>query len=360
MIDLPLTLDQYEAERICVIKPSALGDVVQSLPILPALRERYPSAHISWVINRTLSDLVLGHPHLDEAIPFDRQGSWAQWSRLLGVLHSRQFDLVFDLQGLMRTGIMTAATGAQVRVGLQTAREGAHLASNVTIPNTGRDIPAHQRYWRVAEALGLGESRRQTLIRISKQDSNWAEGQLSQLKGMVLGIHPGAGWTTKRWPIEKYAVVGCKFMRMYGGSVVILGSPDEAELGEQLEALFNRFVPSKPILNLSGKTSLKQLSTMLSAVDLLATNDSGPMHLAAGLGTPVLGIFTCTSPEISGPPGEQHELIATRIPCAASYKKVCPHSGADHLACMEELSTDTVCESLVRLIEKNKLTHRAA
>ena len=111
-------LSSLEPKRICLIKPSALGDVVQTLPLLPVLKECYPDATISWVINKNFADLLTGHPLIDELLIFDRRGSWSSWWELLKSLRARKFDLVFDLQGLFRTGVMTAATRAPIRVGL--------------------------------------------------------------------------------------------------------------------------------------------------------------------------------------------------------------------------------------------------
>lgn len=353
-------LDELEVRRICVIKPSALGDVVQSLPLLPVLRERFPSARISWVINHELAELIEGHPHIDELLIFRRRGTARDYLQLLQKLRQREFDLVFDLQGLMRSGVMAAATRAPLRIGLETSREGAGLAYHVTVPKTGRAVSAFQRYWRVAEVLGFAGRTPQTIVPMNESDHTWAANQLGGLTGPVLAIHPGARWITKRWPVEKFAVVANKAMRQYGFSVVILGSKSEMPVASELQNLLQGFVPWKPVLNLTGQTTLKQLSAVLSAVDVVLTNDSGPMHLAAGLGTSVLGVFTCTSSVISGPPGSQHELVATEVPCAASYKKQCPHSGRGNLCCMDELTTERVCQALVRLIDKSQLQREAA
>jgi lipopolysaccharide heptosyltransferase II len=356
----PSELPNQDFRRICIIKPSALGDVVQALPLLPVLRQQYPRARISWVINRELSDLLVGHPHLDDRLLYDRRGTWRDWRRLLGELRRGQFDLTIDLQGLLRSAVMSLASRAPVRVGLQTAREGARHAANCIIPDSGWMVPAHSLYWRVAETLKLGEMKRQTLIHVGRDDRDWAERQFAGLSRPVLAVHPGARWDTKRWPVEKFALVACKAMRVYGFSVVIVGASAEIETGRNLERLLRRFVPSKTVLNLTGRTTLKKLAAVLNASDVLLTSDSGPMHLAAGLGTPVLGVFTCTSPQRSGPPGRQHELVATEVACAASYRKRCPHSGKLHMACMEELPTQRVCRALVRLMEKNRIAARAA
>src|SRR5262245_4488630 len=127
-----LPLRDYAARRIALIKPSALGDIVHSLPVLTALRRRYPEAHISWVINRSYEPLLAGHPDLDATLAFDRAAvrrgvmpAVRQYLSFLSKLHQQRFDLVVDLQGLFRTGLMAAASGARRRVGLAGAREGA-------------------------------------------------------------------------------------------------------------------------------------------------------------------------------------------------------------------------------------------
>lgn len=354
-------LTQVQAERICIIKPSALGDVVQTMPLIPLMKERFPGSSISWVINRELSPLLEGHSQLDQIIPFDRRGPLSSWKRTLAELRQGEFDLVFDLQGLARTAIMNLATRAPLRVGMESAREGARFTCHYSVPDTGRFVPAYLRYWRVAEALGMKHVSCSTEVPFTDEDRIWAARQLATIGPRVLAIHPGARWRTKRWPVERFAVVACKAIRTYGYSVAILGSPAETQVAEQVERLINHFIPETDVLNLTGRTSLKQLAAILSASDICLTNDSGPMHLAAAVGTSVLGVFTCTTPERSGPPDRQHELVATELECGGSYKKRCPKAGIRHMACMEELDTDRVIGALRRLVEKSHLDqHRRA
>lgn len=342
----PADLTQVDARRVCVIKPSALGDVVQTLPLLPVLRERFPQATISWVINRELSDLVAGHPCLDRVIPFERRGGFFSWRKLWNDLRSAKFDLVFDLQGLMRSGLMAKATGAPLRVGLQTAREFSDRMVDFLLPDTGRDIPAHERYWRVANALGLGDRPRETLLPMTEAHRAWAREKLDGSRGPLLVLSPGARWITKKWPVEKFAVVASKAYRAFGYRPVIVGAPADAPLGEQLAALLGEFLPASEVRNLVGQTSLLQLAAVLEAAQIVLTSDSGPMHMAAGVGSSVVGVFTCTSPILSGPPGDQHALVSTQVSCCASYRKRCPHRGRRHLACFDELTVDRVWQAL--------------
>ena len=348
-------LNQIDAQRICIIKPSALGDVVQTLPLLPVLREHFPDAQISWVIRDSFANLLEGHPCLDEIIPFQRRSSAGQWWQLLKSLNRKKFDLVIDLQGLLRTGIMTAATRAPWRVGIEAAREGSHLTCNLTIPDTGRFVPAWLKYWRVADAFGQGEQTRTTEIYIPDADVSWAREKLQSPDYPLptLAIHAGAQWITKRWPPESFAAVGAKAIRRFRCQIALVGTSSERELTGHIEKLLHKFVPTGRVINLAGETSLKQLAAVLQESNFVLTNDSGPMHLAAGLGTPVTGIFTCTSALRSGPPGDQHELVSTNVSCGGSYNKRCPKRGPQNMCCMEELEVGRVWQALYRLITRH-------
>lgn len=337
-----------DARRICLIKPSALGDVAQTLPLLSVLRRRFPGATIDWVINRELAELLAGHPDLHEVIAFDRHGSWRDGVGLLQTLRRRRFDLVFDLQGLLRTGVMTFATGAPFRVGLQTAREGANLACHWLLPDTGRYVPAYARYWRVAEALGMGDLPRQARIALTEADRSWVFDKLRDLPRPILAIHPGARWVTKRWPVEKFAEVAAQAADSLVGSIVVVGSASELPLAARIVETVRH--QGGVAVSTAGETTLKQLAALSASADLLLSNDSGPMHLAAELGTPVVGLFTCTSPYLSGPQGSQHQLVATKVKCAAGYHKGCPHRGPAHLACLHELSVERVRDALARTL----------
>lgn len=332
--------------RICIIKPSAFGDVVQSMPILNVLRARFPESQISWVINRELSDLLTGHPSEPKLIPFDRRGGISDWLRLLSDIRRSKFDLVFDLQGLLRTGVMCAASGAPLRVGLQTAREGSSLACHGLLPDTSTQIPAHRRAWAIAEALGMGDFRQQSDIWIPDADSGWSDRLKAKSNGPLLVIHPGARWQTKQWPIRNFSSVAVRALEDLGMSAIVVGSRGEADAAEELVRLVKDQSPGSEITSLAGQTSMKQLAALMRSADLVLSNDSGPMHLAAAMGTPVVGVFTCTSPQRSGPPGQMHRLISANVPCAASYCKQCPQKGNGHLACFRELTPERVWSAL--------------
>jgi ADP-heptose:LPS heptosyltransferase len=260
--------------------------------------------------------------------------------------------LVFDLQGLLRTGLMTWATRAPIRIGLETAREGANLACHFSLPDTSRHVPAHLRSWRVAQALGFGHYRRETILPVSNEDRAWASRRLSGLAPRRLVIHAGAQWETKRWPTGPFAFVASKAFRVFGMSPVLVGTKSEFDLVHELEQQIRKFVPAVRLANLAGETTLKQLAAVLEQAEVVLSNDSGPMHMAAGLGRPVVAVFTCTSPVRSGPPGDRHALVSTELPCAAGYHKRCPLKGPYHMACKQELEAERVWQALANLVEQ--------
>jgi ADP-heptose:LPS heptosyltransferase len=191
-------------------------------------------------------------------------------------------------------------------------------------------------------------------IPLTSADRNFAASRLKSLPQPILALCPGARWSTKRWPAQKFAALAARAHRQFGAGAVVLGGPDEERLGHQSAEHLADLMPKSAILNLAGGTTLRQLAAVLEASTWVAANDSGPMHLADAVGTPLLGLFTCTSPWLSGPPLDRHELISTRMQCAAGYHKSCPLSGAKHHACQDELSVDRAWAGFVRLVSKSR------
>ena len=349
------------ARRICIIKPSALGDVVQSLPVIHAVRHRFPCATMSWVINDSFASLIEPTGVVDEVIRFERdqfrslapvsRGRLWEFGRML---KSKKFDLVIDLQGLFRSAAMGWVTGAPVRIGLASAREGATLSYT----HIANDLPvmrgAVDRYWSVAELLGVGDLPKKFPLNVSAEERNKANQLLASLPRPWIAVNAGSRWQTKRWPAGHFAAAIEKTTTSRGGSVVIVGGPGEESVAEEVARGIRG-----PLVNLAGKTSLRELTAILEAADLLVTNDSGPMHLAAALGTRTVSIFTCTSPERAGAFGTGHAILQTTVPCRGSYIKQC-----SRMDCMADLTSDKLLpilnESLTAVTPLNPRTSRAA
>jgi len=343
--------------RVCLIKPSSLGDVVHAFPVLSSLRTLWPEAHLAWVVNRGLRGLLDGHPDLDEVIPFDRSSLKASASgiasvgRFLQALRRKRFDLTIDLQGLLRSGIMTLATGAPVRVGLAGAREGSRFCYTHRIGLSGREVHAVDRLLEVAEAFG-GEIRPPRFrVATGTDDQTWAEEVLRDLPRPILAINVGARWLTKRWPPEQFASVARRAVLDRGAGLVLVGSPEDRPLVEALKSSLG----SVPWVDICGLTTLPRLAAVASRVDLFLSNDTGPLHLAAATGTKVLGIYTCTSPARTGPYGPNARSVASCVWCAPSFVKNCPR-----LECMTELTPDRVWRVLAEQLDSGENLRKIA
>ena len=332
-------LTDLRPDRVCLIKPSSLGDVVHALPVLTALRELWPHAHLAWVVNRGLRGLLDGHPDLDEVIPFDRSalrigaGGVASVARFLLDLRRRRFDLVIDLQGLLRSGVMALATGASVRVGLAGAREGSNLCYTHRVESPRPEAHAVDRLLAVAGAFGADISRPTFRVAIGPEDDSWAAAMLKDRPRPLLAINVGARWLTKRWPPGHFAGVARRAALDRGAGLVLVGAPEDRPLVDSLRGEMGRV----ETLDLCGLTTLPRLAAVASKVDLFLSNDTGPLHLAAATGTKVLGVYTCTSPARTGPYGPNARTVSSCVWCAPSFVKTCPR-----LECMTELTPDRV------------------
>lgn len=347
---MPFSLAELDARRIALLKPSALGDIVHSLPVLHALRQRFPAAEITWVVARSFAPLLDGHPDLSETLVFDRRGGWRSLVVLARELYRRRFDLVVDLQGLLRTGLMAAVTRASRRIGLSTAREGAgwFYTDTVRVPDP-QSIHAVDRYWLVAETLGVGHLPKVFHVPLDPAALQWADELLKQRSRPWLVVAPGSRWLTKRWPPEHFAELLTRVRTRVGGSALLVGAADEAALTRQVAVAL-----PEDSLDLAGQTSLPQLAALLSRADVVLSNDSGPLHLAAALGRPVVAPYTCTSIRRHGPYG-QSGAVATSVGCAASYRRRC-----GRLDCMTELTPDRLWPVLDEVLARWRLPCRSA
>jgi lipopolysaccharide heptosyltransferase I len=329
-------LNEYPARRIVIIKPSALGDIIHALPVLTALRQRFPQAHISWIVNRSYEGLLRGHPDLDAVLPFERGLSHQElmqaalgYGEFFRNLRLQKFDLVIDLQGLFRSGMMALATGAPRRVGLQSSREGALWFYTDVVPVADFSaLHAVDRCWLVAEALGAGAFPKVFHIPVAERAQAWAVQMLHEQPRPWLAVAVGSRWVTKRWPTDHFATLLRKAQERHGGTAIFVGGPDEAPLA--------RLVARKlrgASLDVTGKTSLPHLAALLARADVMLANDTGPLHLAAALGRPVVAPYTCTKVRLNGPYGQEAGAVETRVWCQGSYVKRC-----DRLECMAELT----------------------
>ncbi len=330
---LPASLINCTPGKILVIKPSALGDVVHSLPFLSAIRKRYGDAEIHWLIARSFEDLLRGHPMISRLWVIDKD-RWKRLSKASETVHSlrllirqlraERFDLVVDLQGLFRSGLLCGATRAPVRVGFSEGREGSPLFYTHRI-HGGKDCHAIERYLKVAGSLGASTDR----IEYPFGEMPTHFPLLDTLPSDFFVIAPSAGGEAKRWPAERFGKLAS---RLPWPSVVISGGSD-AHLVEQVVA-----ASGGRAMSLAGKTGLREAAAVIRRARACISNDTGPMHIAAALGVPVFAVFGPTNAVRTGPYGPEHTIITAGLVCSPCYRR----KRCSNWICMENVSVEQV------------------
>ena len=326
----------HPPQRILLIKPSAIGDVVHTLPIWNLLRNHWPGAQISWLVTPACAGLLDGLPGLN-VIRFERgrlANAWRSASaakELLGLgqgLRDLRFDLVIDLQGLFRSGWMTWQTKAPIRVGFDNAREFSWAFYTHRVPVDTREQHATDRYLKVLAALGVPTSPIEYPFAKDDRDFAHVERLLPGGKKYVV-LLPGTNWPTKRWPVEKFARLVEPLKQRFGLDVVVAGGADVEQLAHQIPHA----------TTLAGKTNLRQLVALLDRANLVIANDSGPMHIAAALGRPLVALYGPTNPVRTGPYGRMESVLRLDIPCSPCYSRRCSHQ-----SCLQWLDVEPVLE----------------
>lgn len=325
--------------KILIIKPSSLGDIVDALPAVGAIRKRFPSARISWLVKSEWAAILKGHRAIDEVIaaPF----RWGEVPQLIRAVRKHPFDLVVDLQGLLRSALLGYATGASVRIGFSAAREGApwFYTDRVAVPEGV--VHAIDRYRRVAKALGCNVERVDFDIPSSAELAAnvrrlLSEGGLPEPVSFAL-IHPTARWESKKWEPARFAAVADWLIREKKLPAVFVGGKGERE---EVDRILQQM--KQPAMNLAGKTTLPELAELIRQARFFVCNDSGPMHLAAAVGTPVVALFGPTDPRKIGPYGAGHTVIRKEVGCAGCRRNRCVRGNE----CMKAISVDEVAQAI--------------
>jgi 3-deoxy-D-manno-octulosonic-acid transferase/heptosyltransferase-1 len=338
--------------KILVVKLSAIGDVIHTLPALCALRRHWPGARIDWVVEAAAADLVVGHPDLDRVIVSRRKawvrdlrerarraGALAEIHRFIGELRHTRYDLILDFQALLKSALVVALARGRRKVGFDRGlehMEHSYYVLTERIRPPSMEVHALARNLMMVRALGVPVSEVAYRLPVSDADRSAVEKMLKE-SGVdggrcLIAINPVARWPTKLWPEERFALLADRLLERYDVSVVFTGGSRDRPVTERIVGAMKR-----PALNLSGWTSLKQLAALYRRARLVVSTDTGPMHLAAAVGTPVVALFGPTAPWRTGPFGSGHHIVRAPAPCAPCFKRRCDAGG-----CMHRISVDRV------------------
>lgn len=377
-----------EFRRILLIKPSAVGDVIHTVPVVVKLRARYPAAQIDWLLTPPIAELIRHHPAVSQVLLFSRRDynrfgrSWSAAGRFLGLLSRiwrNRYDLVIDLHGQLRSALFTLVSGAPTRIGFDRpqpaisrttprrlpkeaylhgwtgAREGAWVAYSHRIPIPTLDVHAVDRYLWLGPMLGLDTTPPDFRLPIPPEARSHVDGLLKHhgLLGKEFALLvPGTTWETKCWTTESFAQVA-HYLARSNRAVVLAGSVKEQPRCREVTMMCPQ------VCDLCGQTTLSQLAALIQRSALCVTNDSGSMHLTVALGKPVVSIFGPTDPVWIGPYGRPHAVVRADLPCSPCYLRklrACPH----HHACMEEVTPEMVIERVEKLFGGARSPHLAS
>lgn len=349
----------HEVKNILIVKLSSIGDVVHSLPFLEVIKGRFPHARIDWLVEEASTQILKDHPAIDGLI-VSRRKAWqknifkglgclsvlSEAIRFLGEVRERRYDIVVDLQGLFRSGILVGLSRGVRKIGMVGAREGGGLFLNEKPVPVDYEQHAVDRYLEVAEYLGCDITAWKGNIPVLDADkemiNKWLHSSGSAEKPLI-AINPMARWKTKLWETESFAALADRLCEELSCQIVFTGSVQDRAVIEEISEMMRE----RPT-NLAGRTTLKELAYLYSVCDVLITTDTGPMHIAAAMGCRVIALFGPTDPLRTGPYGREHHVIRTDMECSPCFKKDC-----EHMTCMKEITAEKCFIAVNRVVTRD-------
>ncbi len=333
-------------ESILVLRLYFVGDVLLATPVLEALKNRFPSARLTVLVKRRAVDVLGGNPNVDEVMVYDaveRYHSPGWMLRLAGDLRRRRFSLAVDLTGDHRSSWLMFASDPAFRVGLNHAGMGFLLDRRIDYRATGHVV---DHLLTAVEPVGARSGGAAPRMYLSEDERAEADALLADAGvgagADVLALSPGANWPFRRWRPERFGELAARVRESAGLTSVVLGSADDAGLGEDVVA-----ASSGAAVSLAGRTTLRGLAAVAERARAFVGNDSGPMHVAASVGTPVVGLFGPNTPERFGPRGAPSRVLWTRPGCGPCPQKECVRPDDN---CMDGIAVEDVLEALQSLL----------
>lgn len=341
-------------EKILIVRLSSLGDILHALPAFSSLRSAFPAAKIDWLVERRNSFLLSSVRGINEIIALDtrplreafwRLNTWQPAWKLVRTLRARKYDFCLDFQGLLKTGLISALSGARIRVGFprRLVRERpAHWFYHLTPdpPLAPEHVVALNQ--RLAQCIGAHPVSPSIDFEVAPDDDTYVQTLLAaeEITSFAV-INPGGGWPTKRWKPANYGKLASKIQADLGLPVVVTTGPGE-------ETLFNEIARNSGNPGpLHFQLPFIQLIPLLRRARLLIGGDTGPVHLACALGTPVVAILGPTAPARNGPWKEGDESVFHLLPCSFCYGRTCPTKNE----CMD-ITVDEVFQAVVKRLAR--------
>ena len=339
--------------NILVRAPNWIGDAVMCEPAIRGLRSLFPEAEITMLAKRAVAELFSAAPELSRVVVYDDKGPHAglsgKWS-LAGTLRRHGFDLAVLFQNAFEAAFLAWLAGIPRRYGYATDGRVFFLTTPVAVPSRSRGVHQVEYYWNLLKPLGLSGGALSPTLCVTADEGRQLDARLAGaevgLSDIVIGINPGSTYgSAKRWLPERFAEVAQRLAERIGQDenaqvvVVILGARGEESLGTDIAARIN----GRSVV-LSGATTIRELMAVVKRCRLLITNDTGPMHIAAACGVPVVAVFGPTDSHTTAPYGQERSIVREAVDCAPCLLRECP---IDH-RCMTRIPVDRVYEAAVQ------------
>jgi lipopolysaccharide heptosyltransferase II len=343
-------IDPSKVRRILVIKLRAIGDVLLSTAVLPNLKAFFPEATIDFLTERFCAPVIRGNPAVTSIIEFDpaTQGGVS----LIHAVRSRSYDLVIDLFGNPRSAIVSLLSGAGVRAGYRFSWR-RHCYTHVLEPRGG-EVHNVEFNLDALRGLEIPVTTSGVTFPIPGEAHQFASRFIEQHElgdEILVALNPGGGWDSKRWPADHIARLGERITREFPTRLIVVWGPGEENLARSIASA----IPRNTIL--APRTTLKELGALLGKCHLVVTNDTGPMHIAAAVGTRVVAVFGPTRPELQGPVGHGHTIVRNdRIACLGCNYTACPIG----TPCMNDLTVEDVFQSLRGVLAEIQSQHESS
>jgi lipopolysaccharide heptosyltransferase II len=334
----------HPPQRILFILLGAIGDVIRALPLLTRVRRAYPSTHIAWAVEPAAAPLLEYHPALNDVLLYQRSRGPRAFFPFLQYVRHQHFDLVLDLQRHLKSGIVSFWSGAPTRVGFHrhNTKEGNWLFNTHTIDAIPDFSLKLGQYLKFAEALGLPNDGVSFDLRLRPEEEQRVDTLLAETPRPFAAFFLGSRWPSRFWFPQATAEVAQALQQEYGMGVVLIGGQSEVTFAQQVCA-----ATRGKLTNLCGQTTLRDLIGLFSRARLTMGPDSGPMHLAAATGVPVISLWGATSPIRSAPWGSEAFVLQGPAACSPCYTRHCPIGRA----CMQRITPDHVMQKARKILQ---------
>ncbi|MCX5701866.1 MAG: lipopolysaccharide heptosyltransferase II [Candidatus Omnitrophica bacterium] len=346
------TGDRNNLRRILIVRTDRIGDVLLSTPVIKALRDSYPRAYISMMVSTYAKDIVEGNPYLDEVITYDkdiRHRSWLASIKFAQSLKKKRFDLAVILHPTNRAHIITFFAGIPKRIGYD-RKSGFLLTDRIKHEKQFGEKHELEYSLDLVRYLGIEPKDKNLFMPINPESERWVE-ELFEKEGIekkakLLAIHPGASCPSKIWPNERFSEVADRLIDRYSFKVLLIAGPKDIIKAERV--LKNM---RGNAINLAGKISVSQLASVLKRCALFISNDSGPVHIASAVGTPVISIFGRNqkglSPKRWGPVGSKDRVLHKEVGCISCLA----HNCVKEFACLKAITVEDVVDAAESILK---------